>query len=137
MSSQKYNHYAVETKIASHSDTLLQIDDQLKSIIEHFETGNRSALILQCNFVLSQCSSFLSELELLHSQIQDDPNLHLSDVLLTQQSLLYTEYASIASGLLQTLQMNQTARQKVKETQRQLEEQLLQTRLKRKKVNHG
>ena len=137
MPSQIYKHHAVEKKIASHSDTLLQIDDQLKSIIEHFETGNRSALILQCNFVLSQCSSFLSELELLHSQIQDDPNLHLSDVLLTQQSLLYTEYASIASDLLQTLQMNQTARQKVMETQRQLEEQLLQTRLKRKKVNHG
>lgn len=137
MPSQPYNPTALKKEIAAHSDTLLDIDTQLKQVIEQFEGSNRSALVLRCNFILSQCETHLSSLNDIHALIQQDPELRLSDLLLTQQTALYREYAAITRGLLETLRANQAAEQTVKETQRQLEARLLQIRLDRKKVNHG
>lgn len=137
MPSQPYHPAAVKKEIAAHSDYLLDIDSQLRQVIDRFEGKNRSPLVLRCNFILSQCETHLAALNDIHTLIQADPELRLSDLLLTQQSALYREYAAITRGLLETLRANQAAEQTVKETQRELEARLLQIRLDRKKVNHG
>ena len=123
---------ALKRKIAAHSDTLLSLDRLLSSVLENYEKGNRSALKLECSFILSECAAQTAELEAIHEEIAGQPEMTLTDLLLGQQLALYEQYAQVTRGLVETLLSNQNAERSAKRQRQQAQARLLELRLRRK-----